>query len=95
MNSAKHGDIKRKNNGIINEKDLAWALNSDVISGAGIDVLTEEPPTNGNPLLEDVKNLVITPHVAWSSVEARQRLIDITAENIKHFIEGSPLNIID
>ena len=79
----------------MNEADLVWALNSGVIGGAGLDVLTEEPPKNGNPLLGDVKNLIVTPHVAWSSREARQRLIDITAENIKSFKEGNPINLVN
>ena len=86
--------INTSRGGIVNEADLAEALNSGVISGAGLDVLTEEPPKNGNPLLGDVKNLIVTPHVAWSSREARQRLIDITAENIKSFREGNPINLV-
>ena len=87
--------INTSRGGIVNEDDLVWALNSGEISGAGSDVLTEEPPKSGNPLLGDVKNLILTPHVAWSSREARQRLINITAENIKSFKEGNPINIVN
>jgi len=87
--------INTSRGGIINEEDLAWALNEDVIAGAGIDVLTKEPPTEGNPLLADIKNIIVTPHVAWSSKEARQRLIDITAENIKSFLRGDIKNRVN
>ena len=87
--------INTSRGGIINETDLAWALNSGVIGGAGLDVLVEEPPKSGNPMLGDIKNLVLTPHVAWSSREARKRLIDITAENIKSFKEGNPINLVN
>lgn len=87
--------INTSRGGIINEEDLAWALNSDVIGGAGVDVLTEEPPKSENPLLGDVKNLIITPHIAWSSKEARQRLIDITVENIESFLRGDIKNKVN
>ena len=70
-------------------------LNSETISGAGLDVLIEEPLNSNNPLLGNVKNLILTPHVAWYSREARQRLINITAENIRLFIEGNPINIVN
>ncbi len=75
--------------GIVNETDLARALDEEVIAGAGLDVLSTEPPAKGNPLL-DVKsdNLIITPHVAWASPEARQRLITETVRNIQNFIDG-------
>ncbi len=87
--------INTSRSGIINEDDLMWALNSDKIGGAGLDVLAKEPPMSGNPLLGDVKNLIITPHVAWSSREARQRLVNVTAENIKLFKEENPINIVN
>jgi len=87
--------INTSRGGIINEVDLVEALNSGVIHGAGLDVLKEEPPNSGNPLLGDVKNLILTPHVAWSSKEARQRLIDITVENIKSFRVGNPINVVN
>jgi len=80
--------INTSRGGIINEHDLKEALENNTIAGAGIDVISAEPPRDGNPLLENVKNLIITPHSAWSTREARQRMIDITAENIEFFIKG-------
>ena len=80
--------INTSRGGIINEADLKEALKNKRIAGAGIDVISAEPPRDGNPLLENVKNLIITPHSAWSTREARQRMIDITAENIEFFIKG-------
>jgi len=78
---------------LVDQAALAEALNRDEISGAGIDVLDDEPPGD-NPLLGDVKNLIMTPHSAWSTREARQRLVDEVAENIKAFSEGRERNII-
>lgn len=74
--------------------DLAWALNNDIIKGAGIDVLEVEPPRADNPLLH-AKNVHITPHTAWGTVEARQRLADIAADNIKAFLIGKPINTVN
>ncbi len=74
--------------GIVNEADLARALREGVIAGAGVDTLTAEPPAGGNPLLEGVPNLVLTPHVAWTGRDARQRLMNGVVENIKRFREG-------
>ncbi len=73
--------------GIIVEEDLARALNENLIGGAGIDVLEQEPPSADNPLLKvkDREKLLITPHIAWTSIEARQRLIDKLARNIEEF----------
>ena len=85
--------INTARGGIIDEHALAEALNTGRIAGAGIDVLTEEPPKNGNPLL-NARNIIITPHSAWSTVEARQRLVDETAENIKAFIAGKKRNVV-
>ena len=59
------------------------------------EILAEEPPKKGNYLLGDVKNLILTPHIAWSSTEARQRLLGTTTENIKSFINGNPINIVN
>ena len=81
--------------GVVNEAALKQALISGEISGAGIDVLTQEPPTTGNTLLDDqIPNLIITPHNAWASIEAQQRLLDIAAENIKGFQTGKPKNVV-
>ncbi len=79
---------------LVNQYDLANALNSGEIAGAGIDVLDREPPTD-NPLLGEVKNLILTPHSAWSTVEARQRLIDEVTENIKASLKNESRNIVN
>lgn len=72
--------------GIVNESDLVTALKEGMIAGAGIDVLSEEPPKNGNPLLDlALPNLLVTPHCAWASREARQRILDITTQSITEF----------
>ncbi|WP_256012542.1 D-2-hydroxyacid dehydrogenase [Desertivirga xinjiangensis] len=78
---------------LINEQDLADALNEGIIAGAGIDVLSVEPPDPDNPLLR-AKNCFITPHNAWMSKEARLRIMDTTFRNITGFIAGSPVNVI-
>ena len=78
---------------LVDQTALADALNTSQIAGAGIDVLDEEPPAD-NPLLAGVKNLIITPHSAWSTREARQRLIDEVAENIKAFSKGIARNAV-
>lgn len=76
--------INTSRGGLVHEAALADALRTGVIGGAGFDVLTEEPPRNGNPLLAgDIPNLIVTPHSAWASREARQRIVDITAQNLK------------
>ncbi|MBK1850459.1 D-2-hydroxyacid dehydrogenase [Marinobacter sp. 1-4A] len=75
--------INTSRGGLVDEGALANALREGIIRGAGFDVLTEEPPRNGNALLaEDIPNLIITPHSAWASREARQRIVDITAHNL-------------
>lgn len=78
---------------LINEQDLADALNAGRIAGAGLDVLAVEPATKDNPLPK-AKNCSITPHIAWATFEARTRLMQIATENLKCFIEGKPQNII-
>lgn len=79
---------------IVNELDLADALNNDVIAGAGIDVLSVEPPAADNPLF-NTKNCLITPHIAWATLESRARSIDIAVNNISSFINGNPVNIVN
>ncbi len=79
---------------IINENDLSFALDNDIIAGAGLDVLSSEPPNSDNPLLK-AKNCVITPHQAWASIESRQRLLDGVINNVKSFIEDNPVNVVN
>jgi len=76
---------------LINEKDLAEALNNSVISGAGVDVLSIEPVKEENPLL-NAENCIITPHIAWAATESRQRLLNIAIDNLKAFLDGQPIN---
>ena len=78
---------------LINEQDLANALNSGQIAGAGLDVLSIEPAASDNPLLT-AKNCVITPHIAWATRAARERLMAATVANVKAFIAGDPINMI-
>ena len=78
---------------IIVDDDLAEALNSDVIAGAGIDVLSVEPPREGNPLFH-CKNCIITPHIAWATKEARARLMAMALQNLEAFSRGQPVNVV-
>lgn len=81
--------------GIVDEPALVQALRSGHLGGAGVDVLTREPPVSDNPLLaQDIPNLVLTPHVAWASREARQRMVDRIGENLRAFLEGRPQNVV-
>ncbi len=78
---------------LIDEKALADALNAGKIAGAGLDVLSREPPEADNPLLK-AKNCYITPHIAWATRAARQRLMDIAVANIRAFLNGKPQNVV-
>lgn len=81
--------------GIVNENDLATALKSALIAGAATDVLTVEPPEDGHVLLDStIPNLIVTPHCAWGSEQARQRIIEQTAENISAFKTGQPIRLV-
>ncbi len=85
--------INTARGGLIDDNALAKALNEGEISGAGLDVLSTEPPREDNPLLK-AKNVVITPHIAWATVEARSRLMDIASNNLKAFLSGEPINCV-
>jgi glycerate dehydrogenase len=78
---------------IVDEAALARALNDGRIAGAGLDVLSTEPPKADNPLLS-AKNCIITPHVAWATKAARKRLLDVAADNVRAFLAGRPTNVI-
>jgi glycerate dehydrogenase len=78
---------------LINESDLAEALKSGIIGGAGLDVLSSEPPAADNPLLY-APNCVITPHIAWATLEARTRLMQMVAANLKAFQSGNPKSVV-
>lgn len=79
---------------IINETALAEALDSGKIAGAAVDVLSCEPPKADNPLLK-CKNCIITPHIAWAGYETRVRLLDVVYSNLKAFIGGEPVNVVN
>jgi glycerate dehydrogenase len=79
---------------LVNEADLAAALNEGRLAGAGLDVLSVEPPPASNPLLA-ARNCLITPHIAWATRNARRRLIEVTAANLRAFAAGRPQNVVN
>lgn len=79
---------------LICEQDLADALETGKAAGAAVDVVSKEPISKDNPLLK-APNMIITPHIAWAPKEARQRLMDITVENMKAFLAGNPVNRVN
>lgn len=86
--------INTSRGGLIVEEDLKVALNSGKLAGAAVDVVSSEPIKADNPLLE-AENIIITPHIAWASKEARARLMQTTVENIEAFLEGNPIHVVN
>lgn len=86
--------INTSRGGLINEQDLADALNSDKIYSAAVDVISAEPMDTLNPL-STAKNCIITPHIAWATKEARQRLMNTAVNNLKSYIKGNPVNLVN
>jgi glycerate dehydrogenase len=86
--------INASRGGLVVEQDLAEALNNGNLGGAALDVVSLEPIQQENPLLK-AKNVFITPHIAWATLEARQRLLQRTAENIRAFLDGTPINVVN
>jgi glycerate dehydrogenase len=87
--------INTARGGLVNEIDLIAALRRGLIAGAGFDVLSQEPPREGNPLLEiQAPNFILTPHVAWASNEAMQILADQLIDNLEAFVRGAPQNLV-
>lgn len=96
LKKMKHGAllINTGRGQLVNEQDVAEALNSGQLGGYGADVMCEEPPLADNPLFAQ-PNAFITPHVAWATIDARTRLMNILEENLKSYIDGSPKNIVN
>ena len=86
--------INTARGGLVNEPDLAQALNDGRIAGAALDVVSREPIADDNPLLR-ARRCLLTPHIAWATLEARRRLMAITAENVAAFIKGRPVNVVN
>jgi glycerate dehydrogenase len=86
--------INTSRGALVDEVALAEALEAGRLAGAGFDVLTEEPPPADHPLLR-ARNCTITPHIAWATQQARQRLLDTAVENVAAFLAGVPQNIVD
>lgn len=96
LNKCKDGAIiiNTSRGPVVDDKALANALNSGKLSGAGLDVLTAEPPSAKNPLLT-AKNCFITPHIAWAAFETRERLMNILRENVFAYLNGTPQNVVN
>lgn len=88
--------INAARGGIVNEQDLADVLRSGHLAGAATDVLSVEPPKDGNPLLaDDIPRLIITPHCAWATKEAQHRIVSQVIENTRAFLAGQPIRVVN
>lgn len=101
INAARLAQMKRTaflintaRGGLVNDADLADALNHDRLAGAGLDVLSVEPPPADNPL-QRAKNCIITPHIAWATRDARARLMKVAADNVCAWLRGQPQNVVN
>ena len=79
---------------LVNERDLAEALNSGKLAAAGLDVVSTEPIRPDNPLLT-AKNCILTPHISWAPKESRQRIMDCSVANARAFLSGTPHNVVN
>lgn len=86
--------INTSRGGVVNQEDLMWALNNNIIQYAALDVIEKEPMPEDCKLIE-TKNLVITPHAAWAPLETRERLIKIVSKNLQKWVAGTPINVIE
>ncbi len=86
--------INTSRGGLVNERDLALALKKGILAGAALDVVSQEPIRPDNPLLK-APNVIITPHIAWATLEARKRLMKTTVGNVKAFLAGKPQNVVN
>ena len=86
--------INTSRGGVVNQEDLMWALNNNVIQYAALDVIEKEPMPEDCKLIE-TKNLVITPHAAWAPLETRERLIKIVSKNLQKWVAGTAINVIE
>jgi glycerate dehydrogenase len=86
--------INTSRGSLINEEDLAKALNNEEIAGAALDVVSKEPIESDNPMLS-AKNVILTPHIAWAALDARKRLMNETVANVKAFLDRRPQNVVN